>query len=60
MRHWLLQSGLVTLILLGAVATVAAGGPPAVAVPEISPTSLSAALAIVAGGALVIRARRGK
>ena len=60
MRHWLSQSGLVTLVLLGTVVSVAAGGPPAVAVPEISATSISAALAILAGGALTIRARRRK
>ena len=51
-------ASLTALVLLGTVSNVAAGTP--VAVPEISPASLSAGLAILAGGALMLRARRRK
>ena len=49
---------LVTLALAAAVTDAIAGGP--IAVPEISPASLSAGLALLAGGVLLVRARRRK
>jgi hypothetical protein len=60
MRHWMFHATLVAVILLGMVSNAAAGDPTAVAVPEISPTSISAGLAILAGGVLMFRARRGR
>jgi len=53
--------GYVTLVALAVAAAVTdaiAGS--VVAVPEISPASLSAGLALVAGGVLLVRARRRK
>jgi len=38
---------------------VLASGPVGVPVPEISPMSISAGLALLAGGVLMLRARRG-
>lgn len=38
---------------------VLASVPPTAAAPEISPTSISAGLALLAGGVLMLRARRG-
>jgi uncharacterized membrane protein YdfJ with MMPL/SSD domain len=46
-------------LVLAATATDALAGF-AAAVPEISPTSLSAGLALLAGGVLIARARRRK
>ena len=60
MRQWLFQAGMVGLVWLGTVSNVAAGKDIPIAVPEISPTSLSAGLAILAGGVLMLRARRCK
>jgi LPXTG-motif cell wall-anchored protein len=58
MRNAVSLASLTALVLLGTVSHVAAGT--TVAVPEISPASLSAGLAILAGGALMLRARRRK
>jgi hypothetical protein len=50
-----------SLCLVLAVSSVAfAGFDVPVPVPEISPTSISAGLAILAGGVLMVRARRRK
>jgi len=38
---------------------VLASDPPPLATPEISPMSISAGLALLAGGVLMLRARRG-
>ena len=58
MRNSVSLAALAALVLLGTVSHVAAGVP--AAVPEISPASISAGLAILAGGALMLRARRRK
>ena len=60
MRRFVFQAGLVGLVFLASVGSAAAGDPNPVAVPEISPTSLSAGLAVLAGGVLMFRARRGR
>jgi len=49
---------LATLILLAGTATFALGG--GTSVPEIDANSAAAAIAIVSGGLLVLRARRRK
>ena len=49
---------LVALALAAAVTDAVAGVPEAV--PEINPTSLSAGLALLAGGVLLVRARMRK
>jgi hypothetical protein len=60
MRNWSVRVGLAALTLL-ITATVASAGAPAPAiVPEISPTSISAGLAVLAGGILMVRARMKK
>ena len=58
MRQWLFHAGIVGLVLLGTVSNAAAGSP--ITVPEISPASISAGLAMLAGGVLMLRARRGR
>ena len=58
MRNLVSLAALTALVLLGTVSHVAAGVP--TVVPEISPVSISAGLAVLAGGALMIRARRRK
>ncbi len=60
MRQWMSHAALVGLVLLVTAGSAAAGEPPPVAVPEISPTSISAGLGILAGGVLMLRARRGR
>ena len=60
MRRFMFRAGLVGLVLLAMVGSAAAGEPNPIAVPEISPTSISAGLAILAGGVLMFRARRGR
>jgi hypothetical protein len=56
MRNSASLTALTALVLLGTVSHVAASVP--AVVPEISPASISAGLAILAGGALMLRARR--
>jgi hypothetical protein len=48
---------LVALMLTAAVTDAFAGGPLPTPVPEISPTSISAGLALLAGGVLLVRSR---
>ena len=47
-------------LVLGVSGMAFAGFETPAAVPEISPTSISAGLAILAGGVLMVRARRRK
>jgi LPXTG-motif cell wall-anchored protein len=60
MRNWSVRVGVAAVAVLSTATIAFAGGPPAVAVPEISPTSISAGLAILGGGVLMFRARRKK
>jgi hypothetical protein len=50
---------LVAGLVVAATATTVLAGTPS-SVPEISPTSLSAGLALLAGGVVLVRARRRK
>ena len=58
MKTKILQTLAVGLVLHGFSATLEASS--VVQVPEISPASISAGLAILAGGVLMLRARRRK
>jgi LPXTG-motif cell wall-anchored protein len=58
MRNLVSLAALTAVVLLGTAGHVAAGAP--TVVPEISPASISAGLAMLAGGALLLRARRRK
>ena len=58
MRNWSSLALLAALVVLGTVSEVSAGNP--VSVPEIGPASISTGLAILAGGVLMLRARRNR
>jgi hypothetical protein len=58
MRQWISLASLAALVLLGIVNNAAASVAAPVAVPEIGPASISAGVAILAGGVLMLRARR--
>ena len=51
---WLYVAAATAMLPTAAVASASAG------VPEISPGSISAGLALLAGGVIMLRARRGK
>ena len=52
--------GYVALVAVALVAAVTDAVASVTVVPEISPTSVSAGLALLAGGVLLVRARRRK
>jgi hypothetical protein len=58
LRPALLGCGLL-LVLTAVAGTAQAAGPPPVGVPEIDLNSAAGAVALLAGGILVLRGRRG-
>jgi hypothetical protein len=60
MRFWSVRAGMAAIALLSTATVALAGNPNPVVVPEISPTSISAGLAVLAGGVLMVRARMKK
>jgi hypothetical protein len=57
MRFWSVRAGMAAIALLSTATVALAGNPNPVVVPEISPTSISAGLAVLAGGVLLDWAR---
>jgi LPXTG-motif cell wall-anchored protein len=57
-RKWA-AAGLALVLVVHALGTAATASVP-VAVPEINPASISAGIALLAGGVLMLRARRRK
>ena len=51
--------GAAVMLAVHALSSNVLASPPTVATPEISPDSISAGLALLAGGVLMLRARRG-
>jgi hypothetical protein len=51
--------GAAVMLAVHALSSNVLASPPAVGAPEISPDSISAGLALLAGGVLMLRARRG-
>jgi hypothetical protein len=55
-----LGTGLYAAFVMAVLATPAMASTPTVQVPEIGPGSISAGLALLAGGVMLLRARRSK